>query len=141
MPYLCHALCSFERVHPAVADVHYLRTWEENERLRSARMEVERVLHIACQLNTKTANSTRRMPSVGDQALPALQLPDWDRIASPRANSPASAKLRWMPVSPHSKTDAVTAPASPGSRVVAQVSQLQHQQPTAQAKVGDLGKG
>ena len=128
-------------MHPALADVHYLRTWKENERLRSARMEVERVLHMACQSNTKTANSTRRMPSVGAQALLALQLPDWDRVASPRANSPASAKLRWMPVSPHNNTDAVTAPASPGSRAVAQVSQLQHQQSTAQAEVGDLGKG
>lgn len=130
-----HHMRSFERVHPALADAHYLRTRDEDERLRTARMEVERLLHMAWQSAPWTERNSRRLPVLGAVALPALQLPDWDRVAAPQTDSPAFAQPHGRPVSTDRKTEAVTALASPGSRVGAELVQVQILQPTAQHEV------
>ena len=127
--------CSFESVHPVLADAHYLRTRDEDERLRRARMEVERRLQMACQSPIRSEHSRRRLHGVVAGALPAPQLPDWDRVASPKKDSSSSAKPQWRPVSPSGRTEALTA-ATPkfSSRVLTKQVHLQAQA-TVQANV------
>ena len=107
-----HAARSFERVHPALADAHHLRTRAENERLQAAQQ--------ATQAHSMAGERTHRKrhaaaDSAAAGAPPALQLPDWDRVVSPDRLGPGSAGGQaWRPASPAGKR--VAPPDRPSPR-------------------------
>ena len=102
-------MCSFERLHPALADAHHLRTKAENERLQQAAAQAAQRHSLCAQRTprTRAGSSSSRVP-------PPQQLPDWDRVVSPDKLRLGSAGQAWRPVSPTGKR--VAPPDSPSPR-------------------------